>query len=470
MHNFLWHDYETFGATPSRDRPAQFAAIRTDASLNEIDEPVMIYCQPTPDYLPDPIACLITGITPQICLQRGIPEYQFAQQIEQLFRQPNTIGTGYNSFHFDDEITRYLLWRNLRDPYAREWQNGCGRWDLLNVLRAAFALRPQGIEWPMGEDNRPTFKLERLSIANGLQHQNAHDALADVRATIGLARRLKQAQPRLFDFCLKLRDKKFAASQIEPAQPFLHVTGMVPVERGCLMLAYPLATHPFNKNEILVWDLATDPSELATLDAESIRQRLFSKAAALPAGQTRLPIKSIHLNRAPIVIGNINTLEPAQAEYWGINLAQQMQHAEQLRHLPTRGTLWHDVYQPREFEPNACDSALYEGFIHNDDRRLLEHLSTLNGEQLAKQTVHFDDARLPELLFRYRARNFPDSLSEEEQQRWLQLCTQRLHNGAEGSRSLQDCFNQMDELADNADERTESILSELYDYATAIAP
>ena len=147
-----------------------------------------------------------------------------------------------------------------------------------------------------------------------------------------------------------------------------------------------------------------------------------------------------------------------------------MQHAEQLRRMPTRSTLWHDVYQPREFEPNACDSALYEGFVNNDDRRLLEHLSTLNGEQLATQTVHFDDVRLPELLFRYRARNFPDSLSKEEQQRWLQLRSQRLHNGAEGSRSLQDCFNQMDELADDADERTESILSELYDYATAIAP
>ena len=76
MHDytFLWHDYETFGAVPRRDRPAQFAAIRTDAELNEIGDEIMLYCQPAPDFLPEPQACLITGITPQTCLELGVPE------------------------------------------------------------------------------------------------------------------------------------------------------------------------------------------------------------------------------------------------------------------------------------------------------------------------------------------------------------------------------------------------------------
>ena len=81
--SFLWHDYETFGTSPRRDRPAQFAAIRTDADLNEIGEPLMLYCRPAPDYLPDPQSCLITGITPQQCLEHGVPEYRFAAEIEQ---------------------------------------------------------------------------------------------------------------------------------------------------------------------------------------------------------------------------------------------------------------------------------------------------------------------------------------------------------------------------------------------------
>ena len=146
-HTFLWHDYETFGATPRRDRPAQFAAIRTDAELNQLGEPLMLYCQPAPDFLPDPEACLITGITPQQCLEQGVPEYQFAATIEQAFALPGTIGVGYNTIRFDDEVTRFMFWRNLIDPYAREWQNECGRWDLLDVVRTAYALRPEGIQW-----------------------------------------------------------------------------------------------------------------------------------------------------------------------------------------------------------------------------------------------------------------------------------------------------------------------------------
>ena len=140
---FLWHDYETFGAVPRRDRPAQFAAIRTDADLNEIGEPMMLYCQPALDVLPEPESCLITGITPQECLAKGVPEHEFARRINDALAEPGTIGVGYNSIRFDDEVTRHLLWRNLRDPYAREWQNGCGRWDLLRSEEHTSELQSQ---------------------------------------------------------------------------------------------------------------------------------------------------------------------------------------------------------------------------------------------------------------------------------------------------------------------------------------
>ena len=194
---FFWHDYETFGRDPRRDRPAQFAGVRTDAALNEVDAPVMAYCQPAPDYLPDPESCLLTGILPQQCLDQGEPEHAFAARIERELARAGTIGVGYNSIRFDDEFTRFLFWRNLVDPYAREWRDGCGRWDLLDVVRAAWALRPDGIHWPTGDDGRPTFRLERLSAVNGLAHEAAHDALSDVRATIALARLVKARQPRL---------------------------------------------------------------------------------------------------------------------------------------------------------------------------------------------------------------------------------------------------------------------------------
>jgi exodeoxyribonuclease-1 len=371
---FFWHDYETFGIDPRRDRPAQFAGIRTDAELNEIGAPLMIYCQPAPDYLPDPQSCLITGITPQTCCEQGVPEHVFAATLEKEFAAPGTIGVGYNTIRFDDEFTRYLFWRNLIDPYAREWQNDCGRWDLLDVVRCAHALRPEGINWPSNGEGKTSFRLEHLSAANGLQHEAAHDALSDVRATIALARLLRQKQPRLFDFCLKLRKKEAVQAEIGlPARkPFLHISGMYPAERGCLGVVWPLAMHPRNKNEIIAWDLAHDPAELAALDAASVRQRLFTRNDDLPAGMTRLPIKSIHINKSPIVIGNLKTLSPAMAEKWGIDMAAAMHHAATAEALPNLDGLWQEVFERPETsaQPADVDADLYGGFVGHNDRRI----------------------------------------------------------------------------------------------------
>ncbi|MBK9572952.1 MAG: exodeoxyribonuclease I [Rhodoferax sp.] len=476
LHTFLWHDYETFGLNPRRDRPAQFAGIRTDAELNELGEPVMIYCQPANDYLPDPTSCLITGITPQQCLARGLPEHAFAAQIEQLLAQPGTIGVGYNTIRFDDEVTRFMFWRNLIDPYAREWQNDCGRWDLLDVVRMAYALRPEGIQWPLKVDGKPSFKLEDLARANGLLHEAAHDALSDVRATIALARLIRGAQPKLFDFCLGLHKKDRVAAELglptsaQAAQPFLHVSGMFPPERGCLAIMWPLATHPTNKNELLAWDLAHDPSELALLDVATLRLRLFSKSTELPEGVQRLPLKSVHLNKSPMVVRKLQTLSPAMAAKWGVDMEAALLHAEKARGLPDMSAIWPEVFKrPQEATPDV-DEDLYGGFVGNADRRRLNQLRALAPAELAHHRIGFDDDRLGELLFRYRARNFAETLTPEEAQRWEAHRVAWLLEGEGGARSVDVLLAELDSLSETADARAEEILGALMDYVQAIAP
>ncbi len=476
MNSFLWHDYETFGADVRRDRPAQFAAIRTDAELNEIGEPVMLYCRPANDFLPDPQACLITGITPQSCLELGLPEYQFAAQVEQALSVPGTIGVGYNTIRFDDEITRFMFWRNLIDPYAREWQNNCGRWDLLDVVRTAYALRPEGLVWPHGDDGRASFKLTELTAANGLAHESAHDALSDVRATLGLARLLKNARPKLFDFCLGLHKKERVAAELglpctqAQAKPFLHISGMFAAQRGCLALMWPLATHPVNKNELIAWDLAHDPRELAAMNVDELRLRLFSKTAELPEGLTRLPVKTVHLNKSPMVVGNYKALTPALAQRWGFDIETMLQHAAIARDLPDLSGIWSQVYARPPAVAVDVDEDLYGGFIGNADRRRLNHLRTLAPQQLAADRSAFDDPRLPELVFRYRARNFPHSLSAQEAVRWEAHRAARLLDAEGGGRSVNAYFAEIDQLSESVDERDEEILGALYDYATMIAP
>lgn len=474
-HSFLWHDYETFGAQARRDRPAQFAAIRTDADLNEIDEPINLFCKPANDFLPDPQSCLITHITPQQCLEQGLPEHAFAAQIEKQLAMTGTIGVGYNTIRFDDEITRFMFWRNLIDPYAREWQNQCGRWDIMDMVRTTYALRPEGINWPLNDEGKPSFRLEHLTAANGITHDAAHDALSDVRATIALAKLIKEKQPKLFDFCFALHKKEKVASEMGLpvlGKPFLHVSGMFSTERGCLAVMWPLAIHPSNKNEVIAWDLQFDPSELQNLDVATIQQRMFSKTDALPEGVLRLPVKSIHLNKSPIVIGNLKTLSNEMAARWNIDMQQVTTNIELAHKLQSTldPQLWHQVYSRPAYEAADVDEDLYGGFVSSADRKILNDLRLLTPQQLASTHPHFNDARLEELVFRYRARNFPENLNAEEQTRWEEHRRARLLDGEANARTVEAYFNEIDQLSENANEEEQHILGALYDYAELVVP
>lgn len=416
---YYFHDYETFGADPRRDRPSQFAGIRTDADFNVVSEPTVLYCRPPADYLPDPDACLITGITPQLALEKGVREAEFAARIHRELSQPQTCALGYNSIRFDDEFTRHLLYRNLYDPYEREWQGGNSRWDLIDMIRLVYALRPDGIEWPRQEDGRVSFRLERLTAANGLAHEHAHDALSDVYATIALARLLKEKKPRLFEFVHNNRGKQAARELLALGswKPLLHVSEKYPATRGCLAVVVALAPHPENGNGVLVYDLGVDPAPLIEFDAGEIRRRLFTPVAELEEGAARIPLKTVHVNKCPL-LAPLGVLKPEDAQRLQIDLAVCAKHLEQLKKAGELTLKLQDVFIREETPPSDPELALYSGFLGDRDRRELTRLRNLPAEKLAGQSPGFDDPRLPELLFRYRARNWPESLNAAEKGQW----------------------------------------------------
>ena len=431
MNSIVWYDYETFGAQPAWDRPAQFAAIRTDEQLNELEEPVELFCRQSDDYLPHPQAVLITGIVPQDCQRKGVNEHEFMRRINTMFSVPGTCSAGYNSIRFDDEFTRYGLYRNFLDPYAREWQGGNSRWDLLDVARCAYALRPDGIEWPRNEQGRISFKLELLTAANGLTHGKAHDAVSDVRATIALARLLRDRQPKLFSYLYGLRQKHEVAALVDVSnhKPLVHISGMYPVEQGCMTVVVPLCWHPTNKNSVIVWDLQQDPAQLAGLTAEQIQQRVFVKTADLAEGESRLPLKEVHINKAP-VLAPAKTLTPEQAERWNISGELLRKHLATLKNGPDLTAVLHQVFSGREFNPvTDVDAQLYDAFFPPSDKQAMQTVHELSPWDLADWPAPFKDKRGEEMLFRFRARNYPDTLNESERERWEQHRIGRLlHN------------------------------------------
>ena len=367
--SFFWHDYETFGIDPKRDRPSQFAGQRTTMDLEPIGDPVSFYCTPALDSLPNPLSVLITGITPQLAEREGVIEAEFAARVHDELALPGTCSAGYNSMRFDDEFTRHLLYRNFYEPYEREWKDGNSRWDLIDLARMCYALRPAGIEWPRRVDGKPSFRLEDLAAANRLAHARAHDALSDVEATIALARLIRIRQPRLFEFYFGLRRKQrvFQLLDFVHQEPVLHISSRYRAERGCLAMIVPLARHPTLPNGVIAFDLDSDPTELIELDASDIADRVYTARADLPEGVERIALKTVHANKAP-ALAPLSVLRDTDVARICLDVERCRRHLDLIRSAEGIVDKVRNVFsvQHDRSTPVDADIALYNGFC---DRR-----------------------------------------------------------------------------------------------------
>lgn len=384
------------------------------------------------DVLPDPSACAVTGLTPQRINREGMNELEAYIAMHRCFAQPNTCVAGFNSLRFDDEFVRYGFYRHFIDPYAREWQAGNSRWDIIDLARAAAALRPDGIEWPT-EAGLPTFRLGELTAANGIEHAAAHDAMSDVRATVGLARLIRRKQRRLFDYFLKLRDRSELHRLLRPERPQIsvHVSRMYARERGCIALIVPLARHPRNRNSIVVADLGSDVRALIEWDADRLREALFGADR-----DDRPGLKEVRLNRCPFV-APLEVLRPEDAHRLDLDVAASRGRFDELRAQAGLAEKIAAVYRiDGDQVTHDADAALYDGFIEDEDRvRCGEVLTQMLGGASAPNVV-FSDKRLNELLFRMRARRDESILSAPEQARWLDWMRRKLIDGVGGGLTL----------------------------------
>ena len=419
--SIYWYDYETTGTDPARDRAIQFAGVRTDMDLNVIESPVNLLCRPGDDILPDPDAIRVTHIKMSLLQREGLTETDFIGRVHDGFARPGTCVAGFNSIRFDDEFTRYSLYRNFLDPYAREWQNDNSRWDVIDLFRMAHALRPQGMNWPESETGTPVFRLEELTRANGVGHETAHDAVSDVLATIEMVRKQRAAQPKLYDYLFRLRRKQEVIRGLYPLgkQAILHVSSMYPAARNCIAVVLPLCVHPSNPNGVICYDLANDPTVLIESGPDELHRLLFTPGEERGEDDARIHLKTIHVNRCP-AIAPLATLREADAKRLGIDADLCEQHQKALQASAGLVEKIQDAFSRTQFAAtDDPDLMLYSGdFFSNADRARMQALRDLPPAELRHAGGGFDDGRVDEMLFRYRARNYPDSLNAAELASW----------------------------------------------------
>lgn len=412
----FWYDLETFGLDSRYDRIAQFAGQRTDLDLNPIGEPIVLYCRLSDDYLPDPLSCLITGITPQEANEKGMCESAFVERINNEFATPNTVVAGFNNIRFDDEFIRNTLYRNFLDPYKREWDNNCSRWDIIDLVRAAYDLRPEGINWPprKEETGNPTFRLTALTEANDIEQEGAHDALVDVRATIAVARLIKDKQPKLYEYYFNLRKKDQVKKLVNTpfGEPVLYTAAFFSANEGCSRLITPITALKHNANSILCFDLSKDTGPLLRATSENLMkvEGVFTLA----------------INKCPFV-SPLSVLTDQLAIKLGLDkdlaLFRHQQITSHTKLLLTARNL------DESFDGiEDVDFQLYERFFPDADQRRFALIRSADPQEKLSLHLDFEDNRIPQMLFRYVGRNFTEALNEDQQLKWKSFCANRVLN------------------------------------------
>jgi len=409
---FFFYDLETSGLNPREDRPMQFAGIRTSLNLEPIGDPVNVLVKLNEDTLPSPHAIMVTKITPQSTLADGFLEAEFCKYAMDEIFTPDTIAIGYNSVRFDDEFMRHTFWRNFYDPYEWQWADGRSKWDMLDVVRMTRALRPEGIKWPVAEDGKATNRLELITKENNISHEHAHDALSDVEALISVARLIKEKQPQLYDWLFKMRDKKAVQKLInlDKPTPFVYSSGRYSSEFEKTTVAYPIA--PAKHGNVLVYDLRQNLDELLGQEESSF----------FPT------VKELKYNHCPAV-APLGVLE--QGGGWqkiGLTKEQVQRNLKSLLAHPDFIEKMRTQNEERAEFPPAADpeSALYDGFLDDSDKTRCAAVRRATINELADFHPDFHDSRLPDLLLHYKARNFPQTLSEQEHEKWNQYCISRI--------------------------------------------
>jgi exodeoxyribonuclease-1 len=466
VQTFFFYDLETSGFDPKRQRIMQFAGQRTTMNLEPIGEPLNILVALTEEVLPDPGAIMITGITPQKTREEGYSEAEFLEILHKEVLTPGTIIAGYNSVRFDDEFMRYTLYRNFYDPYEWQWQHDRSRWDLLDVVRMTRALRPQGIQWPVDEAGNPTNRLELLTKANGLDHANAHDALSDVSALIDLAKILKTNQPKLFEYLLRLRSKKEVMQlvNLENPQPFVYTSGRYAKLQYHTTVAFPIAPGG-RPGSVIVYDLRQDPTVFADKTIKDLKElRFASYEKRKQQGFVPLPAKELVYARCPSVapMGVLNETSQANLQ---LNLETIKRHLALLQNSDLADKLREVFARDKEFPKSKdVDGQLYDGFIADVDKPAMGAVRAADHTALADFHPAFVDERLQTLLLRYKARNYPRSLSGDEQQAWEAYRSQRLQIDLPGFSA------ELQKIVEQAGESKQFLLSELQLWAESIAP
>lgn len=387
---YVFYDTETTGSNAWYDQILQFAAIKTDDDLNELER-FEIRCRLLPYIVPSPGALVVTGMTIGQLTDPSLPShYQMICTIrKKLLSWSPAVFVGYNSLEFDEMLVRQALYQTLHSPYLTN-TNGNSRADILQIAMAIDQFEPGILNFEMRPDGKPSFKLDRLAPANGFAHMHAHEALADVEATIHIARIVRSRAREFWDHSILLGSKT-AAIDYALAEPMRLYTEFHYI-RPHHWLVSPIAIDPNNTGHVVSYDLAIPPDDVINLDQEALLERL----AISPK-----PLRVVKANVGSVLLpwsrgdGHVETYMLGETELRRRAGVIQTDHGLRERLMKAH------ALAKTEFEPSPyLEGQIYDGFPSPADQRRMEGFQKADWPLRVGLASAFEDRRLRQLARR----------------------------------------------------------------------
>lgn len=416
---FIFYDTETTGLAAGFDQILQFAGIVTDDDLNPIEE-INLRCRLQAHVIPSPGALVITGVRPSDITGANLSHYEMIREIRALIeRYTPAVMIGYNSISYDEAMLRQAFYQTLNPTYLTN-TGGNTRMDVLKLAHAASQYAPGVLEVPLNDKGRPSFKLEFLAKANGLMHDNAHEAMSDTQATLDLARLVRDRAPAVWEAMTRTRSKRDALSVLDNTDVFCSSDMMFGTPS---ILATKIAANPDNPSEVAVFDLSHDPVHY--LDADAVG------ASSLLRTSPR-PIRIVKANQSPIVVPQDLSHEGVAGH--GQSMEELQAKVRAIREYPTFATNVANAvanrYPERE-APEYVEQRIYEGFPSYSDNALMEQFHAAPWIKRLAIASSFQDERLRELGQRLIYLEQPDVLRPETRQSYDTWRHQRLRTEGE---------------------------------------
>jgi exodeoxyribonuclease-1 len=409
---YVFYDTETTGTETAFDQILQFAAIRTDADFNEI-ETLNIRCRLHPHVVPSPGALLVTGVRPQLLNDPSLPShYEAIRKIRaKLLEWSPAIFLGYNSIKFDEDLLRQALFQTLHPAYLTNTK-GNARGDVMRVAHAAAVYEPGSIAVPLSSEGKETFRLEQLAPANGFPHLDAHDALADVRATIHVAKLLHSKAPEVWTAMLRTSRKSDAADLVHSA-PIVAVTERHGTKSSTWLVS-ACGINSTNPSQIGVFDLAFDPTEYLELSVEELIKLLSAKTKV---------IRTVSTNRQPIVMPA--SAAPAETKAAALPLAELQTRAKILQDSADFQARISEALSKR-FADKApsphTEQRIYDGFASRGDEVLMEKFHLTPWEDRPSIVDQITDCRFIEFgrrLIYFEQPSLLDGQQSRQMEAWM---------------------------------------------------